>query len=80
MIEPGEPSRDLNALSVGQDGSLQKTGDPFEPYRLLDGSGRVVAPVAAYLRDMQARGLSEAQTSGTRFAPIVNVDHVWVMR
>ena len=60
MIEPGEPSRDLNALSVGQDGSLQKTGDPFEPYRLLDGSGRVVAPVAAYLRDMQARGLSEA--------------------
>jgi site-specific recombinase XerD len=59
MIESGEPPRDLNALSVPQHGALQDSGDPFEPYRLLDASGRVVAPVAAYLRDLQARGLSE---------------------
>ena len=59
MIEPGESPRDLSALSVGQDGALRETGDPFEPYRLLDASGQVVAPVAAYLRELQARGLSE---------------------
>jgi len=40
-------------------GALQESGDPFEPYRLLDASGEVVAPVAAYLRDLQARGLPE---------------------
>src|SRR4249920_4210100 len=60
MIEPGEPSRDLSVLSVGQGGALQESGDPFEPYRLVDDAGRVVAPVAAYLRELQARGLSEA--------------------
>jgi integrase len=60
MIEPGEPSRDLSVLPVGQGGALQESGDPFEPYRLVDDAGRVVAPVAAYLRDLQARGLSEA--------------------
>jgi site-specific recombinase XerC len=40
-------------------GALQESGDPFEPYRLVDASGRVVAPVAAYLRDLLARGLPE---------------------
>jgi len=49
----------LNALVVPRLGSLGDTGDPFEPYRLLDGAGRVVGPVAAYLRDLQARGLPE---------------------
>lgn len=57
MIESAEPLRDLSALLVPQDGALHESGDPFEPYRLLDASGRVVAPVAAYLRDLQARGL-----------------------
>jgi hypothetical protein len=59
VIENSEQARDLNALVVPRLGSLGDSGDPFEPYRLLDGTGRVVGPVAAYLRDLQARGLPE---------------------
>ena len=48
--------RDLASLVVSQYGSLEATGDPFEPYRLEDAEGVVVAPAAAYLRDLQACG------------------------
>ena len=51
--------RDLAALVVRQAGSLEPTGDPWEPWRLCDPSGTVVAPVAAYLRDLQAGGRPE---------------------
>jgi site-specific recombinase XerD len=37
-------------------GALEATGDLFEPYRVVDVDGVVVAPVAAYLRDLQACG------------------------
>ena len=57
MIEMGDRPRDLASLVVSQHGSLEATGDPFEPYRLEDADGVVVAPVAAYLRDLQACGL-----------------------
>jgi len=60
VIESDEPLRDLSALVVSVHGALQESGDPFERYRLLDASGQVVAPVAAYLRDLQARGLPES--------------------
>jgi site-specific recombinase XerD len=56
MIEMGDRPRDLASLVVLPDGSLEATGDPFEPYRLKDGYGAAVAPVAAYLRDLQAGG------------------------
>lgn len=59
MIESDEPYRDLSALAVPQHGALRASGDPFEPYRLLDASGQVVEPVAAYLRDLQAGGRPE---------------------
>jgi site-specific recombinase XerD len=59
VIESDEQPRDLSGLVVPAHGALQERGDPFEPYRLLDASGRVVAPVAAYLRDLQARGMPE---------------------
>lgn len=59
MIESDEPSRDLAALVVPRHGALQASGDPFEPYRLLDAAGQVVAPVAAFLRELQARGRPE---------------------
>jgi integrase len=35
-------------------------GSLWEPYRLVDADGLTVEPVAAYLRDMQAAGRSEA--------------------
>jgi integrase len=37
-------------------GSLEATGDLFEPYRLVDSDGVVVGPVAAYLTELQACG------------------------
>ncbi len=48
--------RDLGSLVVPPAGSLVATGEVFEPYRLVDGHGVVVAPVAAFLRDLQACG------------------------
>ena len=56
MVEMGDRPRDLASLVVSQYGSLEATGDPFEPYRLEDAEGVVVAPAAAYLRDLQACG------------------------
>ena len=54
----GDRPRDLSSLVVPQHGSLEATGDLFEPYRLEDADGVVVAPVAACLRDLQACGRS----------------------
>jgi hypothetical protein len=51
--------RDLAALVVPRAGSLEATGNPWEPWRLCDPSGEVVAPVAAYLQDLQASGRPE---------------------
>jgi len=55
-----EFARDLAALVVPQAGRVVATGDPWEPWRLVDGDGVVVEPVAAYLRDLQAAGRSTA--------------------
>jgi len=45
-------------LVVPPRGSIEETDDLFEPYRLVDATGGVVGPVAAYLRDLQAGGRS----------------------
>src|SRR5680860_1882015 len=55
-MSDGRAFRDLALLTVPSTGSLAATGDPFEPYRLLDRSGEVVAAVAAYLGDLHACG------------------------
>ena len=46
--------RDLATLVVPRTGCVEATGDPLEPYRLLDGDGGVVAPVAVFLRELLA--------------------------
>lgn len=57
MIEPeDERSRDLAALVVPRRGALEASGDPFEPFRLLDAAGEVVQPVTEFLRELQACG------------------------
>ena len=56
MISEGDGARDLPSLRVLRCGALEATGDPFEPYQVVDVDGVVVAPVAAYLRDLQACG------------------------
>jgi hypothetical protein len=56
MAEMEDLPRDLSELVVLRSGSLMETGDPWEPYRLVDPAGVLVAPVAAYLKDLQAAG------------------------
>ena len=41
-------------------GSLEATGDLFEPYRLADPAGVVVSPAGAYLRELAASGRTAA--------------------
>jgi site-specific recombinase XerD len=52
--------RRLSELVVPRCGSLEATGDPFEPYRLVDGAGAVVAPVTVFFRELAACGRSAA--------------------
>lgn len=47
-------------LVVPRCGSLQATGELFEPYRLVDSGGVVVAPVVAFFGELQARECSAA--------------------
>ena len=60
MTEEGDGFRDLALLAVPQSGALVETGLPFEPYQLVDPSGAVIGPVAAYLRELQGRGRAES--------------------
>ena len=39
-------------------GRLEETGDPWEPYRLLDADGSVVLPAAEFLAELQAQDSS----------------------
>jgi len=48
--------RDLARLVVPLLGLLEAAGDLFEPFRLIDVSGVVVAPAAAYFRELAACG------------------------
>jgi integrase len=56
----GDGQRDLSRLVVPLRGSLELTGDVFEPYRLADAAGTVVGPAAAYLRELAASGRTAA--------------------
>jgi integrase len=58
MVEGADIPRDLSSLVVPRRGSVEKTDDVFEPYRLVDEAGGVVGPVAGYLRDVAAGGRS----------------------
>ena len=60
MTGDDEPSRDLAALVVPQDGRLAATGDRYEPYRLVDADGVVVAAAGSFFRDLLAAGRAEA--------------------
>lgn len=44
------------SVMIGRIGSLRDTGDPWEPFQLLDPDGAVVGAVRAYLSDLQAGG------------------------
>jgi len=55
----GEPDRELATLSVPMLGRLERTGDSWLPFRLVDGGGAVVEGVSVYFRDLQAAGKPE---------------------
>src|SRR5258708_3223589 len=60
MTEDEDAGRDMATLAVPLAGALQETGDPWEPYRIIDAGGETVAAVAEFFRDLQAAGRSEA--------------------
>jgi Phage integrase, N-terminal SAM-like domain len=51
---PQSHERDVATLVVPRIGWVAATGDPLEPYRLLDADGGVVAPVASFFRELLA--------------------------
>jgi len=56
VMDDGEQPRDLAVLVVPGRGALEATGDLFQPYRLVDSDGAVVAPAAAYFAELTACG------------------------
>jgi integrase len=60
VITGGDGQRDLSWLALPLRGSLEATGDLFEPYRLVDPGGGVVGPAGAFLRELAASGRSAA--------------------
>lgn len=52
--------RDLSSLMVPAVGGLAGTGNPYEPYRMVDADGLVVEPATAFFRDVLAAGRAEA--------------------
>ena len=56
MINDGDGLRELSGLVVPRGGSLEATGDLFEPYRLLDGGGVVVGPAGGFFAELAACG------------------------
>jgi integrase len=47
---------ELSGLVVPQHGSLESTGDLFQPYRLVDSGGEVVVPASAFFAELAACG------------------------
>jgi site-specific recombinase XerC len=56
MITEGDAPRDLSRLVMPLGGSLEATGDLFEPYRLVDADGVVLVPAAVYFRELAGCG------------------------
>ena len=56
MITEGDAPRDLSRLVMPLRGSLEATGDLFEPFRLVGADGGVVAAAGAFFRGLAACG------------------------
>ncbi|MFE9776156.1 tyrosine-type recombinase/integrase [Streptomyces sp. NPDC005931] len=59
MSEDAGVPRDLRGFVLPDLGRLEETGNRYEPYRLLDQTGAVVAPVAVWFSELQAAGKPE---------------------
>ena len=56
MLDDYDDPTDLSRLAVPQVGSLEATGDPFQPYRLLDAAGATIPAGDAYFAELVACG------------------------
>ena len=56
MLDEDDDPTDLTQLAVPQVGSLVATGDPFQPYHLLDAAGGPVRAADAYFAELIACG------------------------
>ena len=56
MSSDADVPRELSGLVVPRRGLLVATGELFEPYRLVDGDGAVVVPVAGFFAELAACG------------------------
>ena len=56
MSNDGDGLRELSGLVVARVGSLEATGDLFEPYRLLDAGGVVVGCAGVFFAELAACG------------------------
>lgn len=56
MVNEENVSRVLSELVVPPLGALKATGNPFEPYRLVDSSGEIVSSAAAFFAELVACG------------------------
>ena len=55
-----DPDRDLATLVVPRTGALLRTGNRYEPFRLMAADGTAAEPVTALFGDLLAAGRSEA--------------------
>ena len=56
MSNDGDGLRELSGLVVPRVGSLEATGDLFDPYRLLDVEGVVVVCAGVFFAELAACG------------------------
>lgn len=56
MSDERDDQTDLSQLALPQLGSLEPTGDHFQPYRLLDAAGVPISAVDAYFAELAACG------------------------
>jgi len=54
VINNGDAPRELSSLVVPRRGSLEATGDLFQPYRLVDEDGAVVGSAVAFFAELAA--------------------------
>jgi site-specific recombinase XerC len=80
VIDHEGQGRDLAGLVVPLTGRLDETGDPWEPYRLVDRAGGVVGPVAVFLKDLQACGRPPATQRSYGLALLRWFRFLWAAR
>ncbi len=56
MSNDEDVPRELSGLVVPRQGSLEATGDLFQPYRLVDAGGEAVVPASAFFAELAAGG------------------------